>query len=172
MRLVIVIVGLVLLIGCAKEPLAVYSDRGVVEIVPIDSTVPFSVPDEGDEGWHWYDPGVGSRDVKLKLKEKIGRPVWINSIQWDLFDIEGDRVATGVEPIVPPLEIGGGRDTTYTLILEVKEGYAQALDKADGHEDYSGKGYYRFTPSGKDVERGVDIGIVEGYLEIMVRKAD
>ncbi|HIE06028.1 MAG TPA: hypothetical protein EYP58_04430 [bacterium (Candidatus Stahlbacteria)] len=171
MRYLIIIIGLVLLIGCANEPLATYGDRGVVEVTPIDSSVPFSVPDEGNQGWHWYDPGVGSRDVKISLKEKIGRPVWIQALQWDLYDIEGDRIATGIEPIVPPLEIEGGKDTTYTIILEVKEGYAQEIDKADGHEDFQGTGYYKFTPSGKDVERGVEFGVVEGYLEITVQKA-
>ena len=172
MRWLILVIGLALLVTCANEPLAVYGDRGVVEIVPVDSTVPFSVPDEGDQGWHWYDPGVGARDVKVIILEKIGRPVWINSIQWDLFDTEGDWVATGIKPIIPPLEIQGGKDTTYTMTLEVKEGYAQELDKADGHEDFNGKGYYRFTPWGKDIERGVEIGVVEGYLEITVQKAE
>ncbi|MEO0137248.1 MAG: hypothetical protein ABIL39_09515 [candidate division WOR-3 bacterium] len=164
-----------MLIGCVKEPVAWYEDVGVVEINTDTSLVTFHVPDTdtgpGNPGWNPWGSGSASQDLTITLKEKAKKDVAITSLRWQFFDIDGSQVASRSESYVPPIEIAGGKEHSYTVSIIVDEGIADDLDDADGaNNDYYGRGTIKFIVEGYDLIRGENINCIYSYTPIEVRK--
>ncbi|MGB9719935.1 MAG: hypothetical protein ACPL28_00435 [bacterium] len=166
---------LFVLINCVKEPLAWYEDVGVVEIVTDTLVVTFHVPDTdtgpGNPGWNPWGSGSASQDLSITLKEKAKKDVAISTLRWQFYDINGNLVANRSESYVPPIEIDGGKEYTYTVSIIVDEGTADDLDDADGaNNDYNGRGTIKFIVEGYDLIRGENINCIYSYTPIEVRK--
>ncbi len=166
---------LFVVIGCVKEPIAWYEDVGIVEITTDTTLITFHVPDTdtgpGNPGWNPWGNGSASQDLSITLKEKAKKDVAITSLEWEFFDVNGSHVATRSEIYVPPIEIGGGKEHTYTVSIVVNENIADDLDDADGAEnDYYGRGTIMFIVEGYDLNRGEEINCIYSYTPMEVRK--
>ncbi|MEO0094296.1 MAG: hypothetical protein ABIL18_06025 [candidate division WOR-3 bacterium] len=162
-------------ITCVKEPVAWYEDVGVVEIITDTTLITFHVPDTdtgpGNPGWNPWGSGSASQDLSITLKEKAKKDVAITSLRWQFFDIDGSQVASRSESYVPPIEIAGGKEHSYTVSIIVDEGIADDLDDADGaNNDYYGRGTVKFIVEGYDLIRGENINCIYSYTPIEVRK--
>ncbi|MEO0127690.1 MAG: hypothetical protein ABIL44_08085 [candidate division WOR-3 bacterium] len=169
------LVLLFVLINCVKEPVAWYEDVGVVEITTDTLLVTFHVPDTdtgpGNPGWNPWGSGSASQDLSITLKEKAKKDVAITSLRWQFFDIDGSQVASRSESYVPPIEIAGGKEHSYTVSIIVDERIADDLDDADGaNNDYYGRGTIKFIVEGYDLIRGENINCIYSYTPIEVRK--
>lgn len=170
--------GLIILIlfaNCVNEPLAWYEDVGVVEVQTDTTVITFHVPDTdtgpGNPGWNPEGNGSASQDLSITLKEKAKKDVAITSLRWQFYDINGSHVASRSENYVPPIEIGRGKEYSYTISVVVNEGIADDLDDADGAtNDYYGRGTIKFIVDGYDLIRGEEINCIYSYTPIEVRK--
>lgn len=166
---------LILLANCVKEPLAWYEDVGVVEIHTDTTVITFHVPDtdtgQGNPGWNPGGNGSASQDLSITLREKAKKDVAITTLHWEFYNINGDRVAQRSESYVPPIEIDGGKEYSYTLSVIVDERIADDLDDADGaNNDYYGRGTIKFIAEGYDLIRGEEINCIYSYTPILVTK--
>lgn len=166
---------LVLLANCVKEPLSWYEDVGVVEIQTDTTVITFHVPDTdtnpGNPGWNPWGGGSASQDLSITLREKAKKDVAITSLRWHFYDVDGGHVASRSENYVPPIEIDGGKEFSYTISVIVDEGIADDLDDADGaNNDYNGRGTIKFIVEGYDLIRGEEINCIYSYTPILVTK--
>ncbi len=166
---------LFVIINCVKEPLAWYEDVGVVEVVTDTLLITFHVPDTdtgpGNPGWNPWGSGSASQDLSITLKEKAKKDVAITSLRWQFFDINGNQVASRSENYVPPIDIDGGKEYSYTVSIIVDERIADDLDDEDGaNNDYYGRGTIKFIVEGYDLIRGEHINCIYSYTPIEVRK--
>ncbi len=162
-------------INCVKEPIAWYEDVGVIEITTDTTLVTFHVPDTdtgpGNPGWNPWGNGSASQDLSITLKEKAKKDVAISTLRWQFFDINGSQVASRSESYVPPIEIAGGKEYSYTVSIIVDERIADDLDDEDGAaNDYYGRGTIKFIVDGYDLIRGEAINCIYSYTPIEVRK--
>ncbi len=162
-------------INCVKEPVGWYEDVGIVEITTDTLLVTFHVPDTdtgpGNPGWNPWGNGSASQDLSITLKEKSKKDVAVTTLRWQFYDINGSLVNSHSETYVPPLEIKGGKEITYTVTIIVDEAVADDLDHADGADnDYYGRGTIKFIGEGYDLIRGEDINCIYSYTPMEVRK--
>jgi hypothetical protein len=160
-------------VACVKEPLGLYPDVGVVVVtsdsVRVNFNVPDSDPDTMSPGWEPGYAGSATKNMTVILKETAKKNVHVESLHWQIFDINGDLVGSDNNEYVPPIEIKGGQDTTFTITVEVWEGWANDLDDADDPaDDYSGIGTIKFYVDGYDLQRGEDINCVPSYTPMSV----
>ncbi|MCX7995654.1 MAG: hypothetical protein N3A65_07795 [candidate division WOR-3 bacterium] len=164
-----------LLLNCIKEPVAWYEDVGIVEITTDTTITTFHVPDTdtgpGNPGWNPWGNGSASQDFTIKLKEKSKKDVAVSTLRWQFFDVNGTHIASRSETYVPPIEIDGGKEYTYTVSIIVDERIADDLDDEDGAaNDYYGRGTIKFIVEGYDLIRGEEINCIYSYTPIEVRK--
>jgi hypothetical protein len=161
------------LIACVKEPLGLYPDVGVVVVtsdsVRVNFNVPDSDPDSMSPGWEPGYGGSATKNMTVILKETAKKDVQVEALHWQIFDVNGSVVGSDADGYMPPIEIKGGQDTSYTITIEVWEGWARDLDNADGTaDDYAGNGTIKFYVDGYDLQRGEDINTIPSYTPMSV----
>jgi len=161
------------LVACVKEPLGLYPDVGVVTVtsdsVRINFNVPDSYPDTLNPGWTPNGGGLASKTMSVVLKETAKKDVCVEALHWQFFDVNGNYVDSHTDEYIPPIEIKGGQDTTYSITIDVWEDIAYHLDHADGAQyDFSGTGTIKFYVEGYDLQRGEDINTIPSYTPISV----
>jgi hypothetical protein len=161
-------------VACVKEPLGLYPDVGVVVVTSDSLRINFNVPDSDPDtilhkGWEPGYNGSATKDMTVILKETAKKDVIVEALHWQIFDVNGSLVGTDGDSYMPPLEIKGGQDTTYTVTIEVWEGWARTLDNADlPQDDFSGTGTIKFYVDGYDLQRGEDINTIPSYTPMSV----
>jgi len=162
---------LLLSAACVKEPVGIYTDVGVVEITADTAQVVFNVPDPGNDGWNWGDPGEVTKNIDLTLKEQSGKDLSITSVYWAIYNLSDEYVGGGYKNYNPPFQVPSGSETALAFPVTVTEYIAGDLDDHDGaNGDYSGTGTIKITCSGFDNERGNDINDIPLYLGIRVAR--
>lgn len=166
-----VLLLLLLVAACVKEPISYYYDGGIVEITADTAQVVFNVPDPGGDGWDWGDSGEVVKAIDLTLKERADKDVAITSVHWIFYNISDDYVDDGYINYNPPFQVPSGSETALALSVTVTEGIADNLDDHDGaQDDYSGTGTIKFYCLGFDQERGNAIYTIPFYLPIRVAR--
>ncbi|OPX17610.1 hypothetical protein BXT86_05605 [candidate division WOR-3 bacterium 4484_100] len=158
-------------IACVKEPLAMYYDLGVVEVISDSTSVNFNVPDPDTNGWHQWEGGEGTNTFTITLKEKAKKDVVINEVVWTFYTLDGGYVAQRGVDYIPPIKIDAGKEHELTLTIKVDEGIADDLDDATGDaNDFYGEGTIEFDVRGYDVERGNEVNTIPSYTPITVQR--
>lgn len=167
------LLAILLAVACVKEPVAWYYDVGVIEIISDTLTVSFNVPDTDtlSPGWDPNGNGEASKDLSITFREKAKKDVAITVLEWSFFDVDGAWIVNRSEIFVPPIEIRGGQEFTYTATVKVNEFIADRLDDADGsQDDFSGDGTIEFNVEGYDLVRGDDLNSIPSFTPIHVQK--
>ncbi len=165
------IVALFLIVACVKEPIGWYPDVGVIEVKSDTLVVTFHVPDPNSNGWHPGEGGEASQELTITLKEKAKKDVAISKLNLEFYDENGSEIATHLEHYVPAIEIDGGKEYSYSVVVKVSEGIADELDDETGAEnDFLGKGIIKFSVEGYDLQRGEEINCIPSYTPIQVEK--
>lgn len=164
------IFSLVVLFNCSSETTPVYWDRAMVEISLIQTgRIDFFVPDQGDSGWNYYDPGADTIIIEFAVKNLSDAELSLAGISWSLHT--GDRwIAFGIDENVPPVIFLANDSTTMHAAVVIYEGTANAVDSSDGLADFSGTGTFKFGMNGYDNERYEDIRSNYLYVEMSVAK--
>ncbi|MEO0216464.1 MAG: hypothetical protein ABIL70_07915 [candidate division WOR-3 bacterium] len=165
------LVALLIIIACVKEPVGWYPDVGVIEVKSDTTTVTFHVPDPDGNGWHQWEGGEASQEMTITLKEKAKKDVAISKLKLEFYDENGDEVASYSEHYVPAIEIDGGKEYSYSVVVNVNEGIADKLDDETGaKDDFFGNGTIKFSVEGYDLQRGEAINCIPSYTPIQVEK--
>jgi hypothetical protein len=158
------------LVACVKEPLGLYPDVGVVVVTSDSVRINFNVPDNDTiPGWPQGGWELATKNMSIVLKETAKKDVCVEVLHWQFFDIDGNLVGSDADEYVPPIELKGGQDTTFSMTIDVWQDIAYHLDNADGaQDDYSGNGTIKFYVDGYDLQRGEDINTIPAYTPMSV----
>jgi hypothetical protein len=95
-----------------------------------------------------------TKTVDLTLKKTSGETAMVDTINWVLYDADGNFLTAGSKDFMPPEEITGKE----SLSIDVK--YAGA---------YTGDGTLKFTASGRDTKYGQPINSIPGYTSVEIK---
>jgi hypothetical protein len=155
---------------CTKEATPVYWDKPYVEISRVQTgRIDFFVPDQGDSGWDFDDPGVDTVIVEFNVRNLSDVGLSLSGIFYGLYALDGWIFEDGDE-IVPPFILGANDSTVIQVHIEITEFTAHLVDYRDGLEDFTGTGTFMFWMTGYDNERYEDIGSNIIYSEMSVAK--
>jgi hypothetical protein len=157
-------------ISCSKESTAVYWERGMVEIsLGQTGRIDFFVPDQGDSGWNYNDPGADTVTLDFSVKNLSDMELSLSGIYWQIhagdYWIWADR-----DERVPPIIFPAHDSTAIQVQIIINENCAHQIDQSDGIDDYSGTGTFKFSMTGYDNEYYEDIRSNYIYTEMSVAK--
>jgi len=156
--------------GCEKGTTIVYFDEGMVEISFANpGRVDFFIPDLGASGWNYGDTGNATETLSIWVKENSGKEISLSGISWRLYSINEWLIYDGTE-FVPPIILPANDSTLVQVPITIDEGLAHQIDIADGIEDYTNTGTFKFWAVGYDNEYYKPIGSNYIYSEMSVQK--
>jgi hypothetical protein len=171
MSIFIVCVFVSLMINCGEESTAVYWDKALVEIALIQSgRIDFFIPDEGDSGWQNYsDPGADTVILDFTVENLSDKELSLTEMYWILY--AGNQwIHSEPHEYVPPIILPANGSMTIPLSVIITEYIAYYVDHADGIDDFTGTGTFKFWINGYDNELYEYIRHNYVYNEMMVSK--
>jgi len=169
--LIFIILFFVITIRCTSDTTPVYWDNAFVEISLVQTDrIDFFIPDQGDTGWHYWDPGVDTVTVEFVVKNVSDKEVSLEGIHWSLYATSAWVLYSELQAYVPPVILPANDSATIQVGLIITEGTAQRVDSLDGISDFSGTGTFRFNADGYDNERYESFRHNYVYNEMSVAK--
>ncbi len=125
-----------LLWGCGDNIVGFYFVQPIVKIEADTTTLVRTIPEGESEDWQAWDEGVDSFMLSMEIKEDAGYTAYIEEVQIDLYDIEGNRVSViGNKNYVPPITLEANKsDSLSNIWVYIDEGDAANIENADPNE--------------------------------------